>query len=81
MNTDDPIILAWAAQDRRIVLTHDVQTMVGYANERIYNGLSTPGLIVVRQTAGIGPTVEALILIIECSFDNEWENQVVYLPF
>lgn len=31
---DDPSVLAWAAIQGRIVLTHDVQTMAKYAYER-----------------------------------------------
>jgi len=29
--TLDPTLLAWAAAEKRIVVTHDVQTMPGYA--------------------------------------------------
>jgi predicted nuclease of predicted toxin-antitoxin system len=32
--TDDPGILAWAAREQRIVLTHDVNTMTGFAIDR-----------------------------------------------
>jgi predicted nuclease of predicted toxin-antitoxin system len=36
--TDDPDILAWAAREQRIVLTHDVNTMTGFAFDRITRG-------------------------------------------
>jgi hypothetical protein len=32
---DDALILEWAAQTKRILLTHDVSTMTKYANERV----------------------------------------------
>ena len=32
---DDPAVLAWAAQEGRIVLTHDVATMTTFAYQRI----------------------------------------------
>lgn len=32
---DDPAVLAWAAKKGRIVLTHDVATMMTFAYERI----------------------------------------------
>jgi len=35
---DDPDILAWAAENSRIVLTHDRATMSDYAYERIAAG-------------------------------------------
>ena len=33
--TDDRIILEWAAQQGRVLLTHDVETMTRYAYERV----------------------------------------------
>jgi len=39
----DPQVLEWAAQQGRILLTHDIETMVGYANQRIAAGLLMPG--------------------------------------
>ena len=40
-NTDDPIILEWAANEGRILLTHDVATITMYAYERVNQGLPT----------------------------------------
>jgi predicted nuclease of predicted toxin-antitoxin system len=36
--TDDPDVLAWAARERRVVLTHDVRTMTDFAIQRIRRG-------------------------------------------
>src|SRR5258708_5960350 len=44
-NTDDPIILAWAAQEQRLVLTHDANTMTDFAYERVRTGQGMPGVI------------------------------------
>lgn len=40
---DDPTVLAWAAQEGRVLLTHDVTTMTRYAYERVKSGLPMPG--------------------------------------
>ncbi|MDJ0601253.1 MAG: DUF5615 family PIN-like protein [Crocosphaera sp.] len=37
---DDPTVLDWAAKEKRIVLTHDVATMITFAYQRIQVGLS-----------------------------------------
>ena len=42
--TPDPDILAWAAAERRIVLTHDRRTMTGFATARVNTGEPMPGL-------------------------------------
>jgi predicted nuclease of predicted toxin-antitoxin system len=35
---DDPTVLEWAAQEERILLTHDVSTITRYAYERTGSG-------------------------------------------
>jgi predicted nuclease of predicted toxin-antitoxin system len=39
---DDLTILEWAAQERRVVLTHDAATMTYFAYERVRAGKSIP---------------------------------------
>ncbi|MDG2991244.1 DUF5615 family PIN-like protein [Candidatus Synechococcus calcipolaris G9] len=51
---DDPNVLAWAAQEGRIVLTHDVATMTIFAYERLESGLSMPGLFEVNRRVPVG---------------------------
>jgi len=77
---DDPQVLDWAAQERRILLTHDVTTMTQYAYERIQAGLPMPGLFEVSRSIPVGHTIEDILLLAECSLDGEWEGQIRYLP-
>jgi hypothetical protein len=77
---DDPIVLARAAQEGRIVLTHDVATMTTFAYQRIQAGLSMPGLFEVSRRVSVGLAIEEIILIAECSLEGEWEGQVRFLP-
>ena len=39
---DDPTVLAWAAEQNRVLLTHDAKTMTKYAYERVTAGLPMP---------------------------------------
>ncbi|MBW4553815.1 MAG: DUF5615 family PIN-like protein [Aphanocapsa sp. GSE-SYN-MK-11-07L] len=77
---DDPTVLAWAAQEERIVLTHDVATMTTFAYERIQAGLFMPGLFEISRRVPVGLAIEEVILIAECSLEGEWEGQVRFLP-
>ena len=77
---DDPTVLEWAAQQERVVLTHDVATMITFAYQRIEAGLSMPGLFEVSRKVAIGLAIEEIILIAECSIEGEWEGQVRFLP-
>ena len=76
----DPEILAWAAKEQRLVLTHDVSRMTRYAYERVEAGESMPGVFEVPRSARLGQVIEDLLLIAEMSGEEEWENQVRYLP-
>ncbi|AGY60564.1 DUF5615 family PIN-like protein [Gloeobacter kilaueensis] len=77
---DDPGVLAWAAEEGRIVLTHDVATMITFVYQRIQAGLSMPGLFEVNRRVPVGLAIEEIILIAECSIEGEWEGQVRFLP-
>jgi hypothetical protein len=81
LGADDEVVLSWAAQENRILLTHDVSTMTEFAYERVRAGLPMPGVIEVPETMPVGIALQDLILIFECSRDNEWDSQVLYLPF
>ena len=77
---DDAVVLEWAAQEKRVLLTHDAQTMPSQAYERVQNAFLMPGVFVVPQDEAIGRIIEDLILLAECSSEDEWEGQVNYLP-
>lgn len=77
---DDPIVLEWAAQNGRVLLTHDEKTMPGYAYQRITDGQRMAGVVIVAVPIG-GREIADLIVMIQCSQDDEWENQIRYVPF
>lgn len=76
----DPIVISWAAAHGRILLTHDVNTMIDAVLERIGTGQPMPGLIAVPQPVGIGAAISDLALIVTCVAPHEIEGQVWYLP-
>jgi hypothetical protein len=71
IHADDSIILKWAANEQRILLTHDVATITVYAYERIKNGLPMPGIVEVIATAPIGQVIDDLYLFVCCSQPDE----------
>src|SRR6185312_12162471 len=78
---NDPDILAWAAQQSRIVLTHDVKTMTRFGLERITSGFPMAGLFIVHQEgAALSKLIDDLLLLDDCSDTEEWANQITYLP-
>ena len=76
----DREILAWAAQERRILLTHDVRTMPMYAAERLREGQAMPGLVLVPQSLPIGRAIDDLLLMAQCSQESDYEGIILRLP-
>ncbi len=78
--TQDPDILEWAAQQGRIVLSHDVNTMQGDAYDRVIAGLPMPGLFLVVKGRPLEQAAQDIALLAVSSIEGEWENQVKFLP-
>ena len=76
----DTVVLEWAGQENRVILTHDISTMKPYAYDRVAHGLPMPGVFVVSHFLPIAEAIEAILLIAECSLEGEWEGQVRHLP-
>jgi len=77
---DGRSVLQWAADQGRILVTHDISTLARHAFDRIAGGQAMPGVFEVRSIAPIGQAIEDLVLLAECSFDGEWEGQGRFLP-
>ena len=73
--TDDRVILEWAAQQGRILLAHDVETMTRYAYERVQAGLEMTGVFEISRNVSVGLAIEEIILITEGSFEGEWKDK------
>jgi uncharacterized protein DUF5615 len=76
----DPALLTWAAQQGRIVLTHDRQTMPKHAYDRVRAHQPMPGIIVVSDEMRVGDAIELLTMYIECGTAKDFENSVTYIP-
>jgi hypothetical protein len=77
---DDSAVLAWAAAEGRVLVSHDVATLTAHAYARVQAGLPMPGLIEAGPAVPIATAIDDLLLIAECSLPGEWEGQVRYLP-
>jgi hypothetical protein len=78
--TADPVILAWAAAEERVLLTHDRDTLPNYAYERVRAGERMPGVFLVSDRMSKGQAVEELFVALHCLTPAECQNQVIYFP-
>jgi hypothetical protein len=77
---DDAAVLDWAADEGRVLVTHDAATITRHAYDRVRAARPMPGVFEVGASVPIGRAIDDLILIVECSLAGEWEGQVRYLP-
>lgn len=78
--TSDHEVLEWAAENGRVVLTHDRATFPHRAFRRVAAGLPMAGVFVVGSKLSSRHVVEDLLLIAACSDTSEWAGRVLHLP-
>jgi hypothetical protein len=76
----DPEVLAIAARDGRVLVTHDRKTMPTEFGQFIMSQASS-GVLIVSQRLPVSEAIDALILVWEASTAEEWIDQIVSLPF
>lgn len=79
-SASDPDVLAWCAEQNRVLLSHDVRTITRYAYVRAASGLAMPGVFEVTRSLPLARLIDDLLVIAEASLDGEWSGQVRYLP-
>ncbi len=76
----DPVVLAYAAQENRILLTHDVRTMTKYAYDRVRAGQAMPGVIELDIDLSIGQAIEEILIVLLTSQSDELTNRIIFVP-
>lgn len=76
----DREILEWAALHGRVVVTHDVNTMVGFAYERVAARLAMTGVLAVAQQIPTRLAIEDLLLAVGCYEAPDMDNLVRFFP-
>ena len=76
----DTAVLEWAAHEGRVLLPHDVNTLLLCAYERVVMGLAMTGVAALSQSVPVGVAIDEVLLVAECSEPHDWDNQVRYLP-
>jgi hypothetical protein len=78
--SDDAEILGWAAEQDRILLSHDRASVPDDAYERIKAGDPMPGVFLLGARFPVGPAIQEILLIEACSEQWEWSGLVAHLP-
>ena len=54
----DPELLAWAATQQRIIVTHDRRTMPNHATDRMLRGETVAGVIIASRRLPVGRVID-----------------------
>jgi hypothetical protein len=73
-------VLSIAAEQERILITHDYRTMPAYFGEFLAAGRSSPGVFLVKQRTPVTEVIEALVLVCMATEPNEWRDRIVEIP-
>jgi hypothetical protein len=73
-------VLWIAAQDGRVLVTHDRKTMPAEFGAFIVSQTSS-GVLILSQNLPVSDAIESLILVWEASTAEEWINQIMSIPF
>ncbi|MEO8025290.1 MAG: DUF5615 family PIN-like protein [Bryobacteraceae bacterium] len=76
----DSEVLVLAAEQQRILVSHDVGTMPAHFRDYRNHGNSTSGVFLIPQSLDVGRAIEELILIWLASEASEWADRLEWLP-
>lgn len=80
LGTADPLLLAWAWEQDRILITEDKRSMPGHLREHLAAHGHSPGVMVIRQSVPLREIADFLVLAAYATEPAEWADGVHYIP-
>lgn len=77
---DDLILLRFATAEGRVVVTHDLSTMIPAMREQVRDASRCAPIVLVPDSLPVSAVVEDLLLLNECAVEADWAAGVIYLP-
>jgi len=76
----DPDVLTLAAEQRRILVTHDFRTMPNHFTAFLSRNGFSPGVFLLKQRLSVAVAIEELIFVWNLSDASDWENRILEIP-
>lgn len=74
----DLAILAFSAEQGRILVSHDLKTMPAHFATFLAGDQHSSGLILIPRTVSIAPAIDDLYLIWEVTTPEYWRDRLIY---
>ena len=78
--TLDPEILIWCETYDSVLVTNNRSSMPVHLADHIAKNRHVPGILILNPDMSVGETLDELILIAEYSFENEYQDRIIFLP-
>ena len=76
----DSEVLALAASQQRVLVSHDVTTMPTHFLTHLRAGRSSSGVFLIPQSLNIATAIQELHLIWQVSEATDWTGRLIWLP-
>jgi hypothetical protein len=76
----DHEVLALAAEQQRVLVSHDVGTMPAHFRAFKGAGKKSSGVFLIPQGLDVGTAIDELLLVWLASEASEWEDRLEWLP-
>jgi hypothetical protein len=80
LESSDMLLLEWCENQECILLTNNRIAMPGHLADNVRQGKHVPGVFLVSPKLSVAKLAETLRLIIGASFENEYQDQINFLP-
>jgi hypothetical protein len=78
--TKDPVLLQWAAKERRIIVTVDKTTMPVHFLALLERGEHSAGVFIIRDRSTLNAVVDFLAAADFASTAEEWLDRIQFIP-
>lgn len=76
----DETLLAYASREGRVVVTHDISTMIPAMTNQLRRASRCAPIVLVPDSSPVVDVVDDLLLLEDCAVDADWAAGVLYLP-
>lgn len=77
---DDLVLLGFATAEERVVVTHDLSTMIPAMREQRRLASRCAPIVFVPDSLPVSAAIEDLLLLNACAVAADWTAGVIYIP-
>ena len=79
-STPDPEILVWCEQNQFNLITNNRESMPQHLSDHTKAGHHVPGIFTINRKVSMGLIIDQLLLIAGASDEDEYIDEIKYLP-